>query len=42
MELSGATVNITITFEAVQSANEAYKSEFNDWKGYHEYWDDEE
>lgn len=41
IELSGASVDITITFEAVQAANEAYKSVFNDWKGYHAYWDEE-
>ena len=38
VELMGETLQITISFEAVQSANEAYLDEFDDEKGYYSGW----
>ena len=38
-ELIGSDVVITLSFEAVQAANEAYKVEFDDDKGYNADWE---
>lgn len=34
----GKTITITISFDAVQTTNQAFKSEFADERGYYEYW----
>lgn len=38
IDLLSKEVSLSISFEAVQSSNEAFKSVFNDWKGYSDSW----